>query len=74
MMVPASLLPIASAMFVFYAHGGCREILRRQFGRDFYQAVADANRLEFLSLRKTLEGIAEQADYSRIRSMLKQDF
>jgi hypothetical protein len=48
--------------------------LRRQFDREYFQSIVNANRLEFPSLRKSLEEFGAPVDYPRLRMMLKCDF
>ena len=61
-------------MFFFYFQVTCQKILRRQFDREYFQSIANANRLEFPSLRKSLEEFGAPVDYPRLRMMLKCDF
>jgi len=68
------LLTLSAATFFFYLQVTCQKILRRQFDREYFQSVAKAIRLEFPSLRKSLEESHAPADYSRLRLMLKSDF
>jgi len=74
-MIPAALILILStAMFFFYFQVTCQKILRRQFDREYFQSIVNANRLEFPSLRKSLEEFGAPLDYPRLRMMLKCDF
>jgi hypothetical protein len=61
-------------MFFFYFQVTCQKILRRQFDREYFQSIVNANRLEFPSLRKSLEEFGAPVDYPRLRMMLKCDF
>jgi hypothetical protein len=61
-------------MFFFYFQVTCQKILRRQFDREYFQSIVNANRLEFPSLRKSLEEFGAPLDYPRLRMMLKCDF
>jgi hypothetical protein len=74
MIVAALILILSTAMFCFYFQVTCQRILRRQFDREYFQSIANANRLEFPSLRKSLEEFGTPVDYSRLRMMLKCDF
>ena len=74
MIVAALILILSTAMFFFYFQVTCQNILRRQFDRQYFQSIANANRLEFPSLRKSLEEFGAPVDYSRLRMMLKCDF
>jgi hypothetical protein len=61
-------------MFFFYFQVTCQKILRRQFDREYFQSIVNANHLEFPSLRKSLEEFGAPVDYPRLRMMLKCDF
>jgi hypothetical protein len=74
MIVAALVLILSTALFFFYFQVTCQKILRRQFDREYFQSIAIANRLEFPSLRKSLEEFGTPVDYSRLRMMLKCDF
>jgi hypothetical protein len=74
MFLPALILILSTALFFFYFQATCQKILRRQFDREYFQAIVNANRLEFLSVRKALEDFDEPVDYPRLRMMLKCDF
>jgi hypothetical protein len=74
-MIPATfVLILSAALFFFYLHVICQKILRRQFDREYFESIVNANRLEFPSLRKSLEGLGAPVDYPRLRMMLKCDF
>ena len=74
MMFAALILIISTALFFFYFQVTCQRILRRQFDREYFQSIVNANRLEFPSLRKSLEEFGTPIDYPRLRMMLKCDF
>jgi hypothetical protein len=74
-MITASLiLIISTALFLFYFQATCQRILRTQFEQDYFRSIVNANRLEFPSVRKALEGAEGPVDYSRFRMTLKCDF
>jgi len=74
-MVLATLILILSmAMFFFYFQATCQKILRLQFDKEYFRAIVNANGLEFLGLRKSLEEFGAPVDYPRLRMMLKCDF
>ena len=74
-MIFAALISILStAMFFFYFQVTCQKVLRRQFDREYFQSIVNANRLEFPSLRKSLEEFDAPVDYARLRMMLKCDY
>lgn len=70
----ALILIISTAMFFFYFQAVCQKILRRQFDREYFRSIVNANRLEFPSLRKLLEAFGTPVDYPRLCMMLKCDF
>ncbi len=74
MIVAVLILILSTALFFFYFQVTCQKILGRQFDREYFQSIANANRLEFPSLRKSLEDIGAPVDYSRLRMMLRCDF
>jgi len=74
MFVAVLILILSTALFFFYFQVTCQRILGRQFDREYFQSIANANRLEFPSLRKSLEEFDAPLDYSRLRMMLKCDF
>ena len=74
-MIPATfVLILSAALLFFYIQVACQKILRRQFDREYFQSIVNANRLEFPSLRKSLEEFGAPVDYPRLRMMLKCDF
>jgi hypothetical protein len=74
MILAALILILSTALFFFYLQVICQKILRRQFDREYFQSIVNANRLEFPSLRKSLEEFGAPVDYPRLRMMLKCDF
>jgi hypothetical protein len=74
MILAALILILSTAMFFFYFQVTCQKILRRQFDREYFQSIVNANRLEFPSLRKSLEEFDAPVDYARLRMMLKCDY
>ena len=74
-MIQAWLIFILSvAMFFFYFQATCQKILRRQFEREYFESIASVIRLEFPSIRKSLEGHGSPVDYSRVPRTLECDF
>ena len=74
-MVMAWLFLILSlAMVFFYFQATCQKILRRQFDQEYARSIANVIRLEFPSLRESLEEFGAPLDYSRLPKMLKCDF
>jgi hypothetical protein len=74
MIATALILILSTAMFFFYFQVTCQKILRRQFDREYFQSIANAIRLEFPSLRKSLKEFGAPVDYPRLRMILKCDF
>jgi hypothetical protein len=74
MIFAALILILSTAMFFFYFQVTCQKVLRRQFDREYFQSIVNANRLEFPSLRKSLEEFDAPVDYARLRMMLKCDY
>jgi len=74
MILAALILIFSTALFFYYFQVTCQRILRRQFDREYYQSIVNANRLEFPSLQKSLEEFGAPVDYPRLRMILKCDF
>jgi hypothetical protein len=74
MIVATLILILSAAMFFFYFQTTCQSILRRQFDLEYFRSIANANRLEFPSLRKELEESGAPIEYSRLRGALRCDF
>ena len=74
MALAALILILSSAFFLFYLQVTCQRLLRRQFDREYFLAIVNANRLEFPAVRRTLEEFNAPVDYPRLRIMLKCDF
>lgn len=74
MFLAALILILSTALFFFYFQATCQKILRRKFDQEYFQAIVNANRLEFPSVRKALEDFGAPVDYPRLRMMLKCDF
>ena len=68
------ILILSAALLFFYFQVICQKILRLQFGREYFRAVAEANRLEFVALRNSLEKFNAIGDYPRLRKELACDF
>jgi hypothetical protein len=74
MVLAALILILSSAFFFFYLQVTCQRILRRQFDREYFLAIVNANRLEFPAVRRAVEEFNAPVDYPRLRMMLKCDF
>jgi hypothetical protein len=74
MILAALILILSTALFFFYFQGALHKILRRQFDREYFRAIVNANRLEFAAVRKALEEFDAPVDYPRLRMKLRCDF
>jgi hypothetical protein len=74
MFVASLVLVLSTALFFFYFQATCQRILRRRFDREYFQAIVNANRLEFPVVRRTLEEYEVPVDYARVRMTLKCDY
>jgi len=74
MVLAALILILSAAFFFFYTQITCQSILRRQFAREYFLAIVNANRLEFPAVRQMLEEFNAPVDYPRLRMTLKCDF
>jgi hypothetical protein len=68
------ILTLSMAMFFFYLQTICLRILQREFDRDYFLPIVNANRLEFPSVRKAVQEFDTPIDYARFCMMLKCDF
>ena len=74
MLLASLILIVSTALFLFYLQATCQRILRTQFEQEYFRSIVNANRLEFPSVQKALDGIEGPVDYSRFRMTLKCDF
>jgi len=74
MFMPALILILSTALFFFYLQAVCQKILRRRFEEDYFQAIVNANGLEFPSVRKSLAQFGSPVEYARLMMTLKCDF
>jgi len=74
MLLATLILTLSMAMFLFYLQTICLRILRREFERDYFLPIVNANRLEFPSVRQALQEFNAPVDYARFCMMLKCDF
>jgi hypothetical protein len=73
MVLAALVLTLSTALF-FYLQGTLQSILRRQFDREYFLAIVNANRLEFPAVRKELEEFNAPVDSLQLLMRLKCDF
>ncbi len=74
MFVPVLIMTVSTALLFFYFQVVCQKILQRRSTEEYFQSIVNANRLEFPSVRRSIEGFGASAEYSRLRVMLKHDF
>ena len=74
MFIAALILIISTGMFLFYVHAICQRILRREFNKDYYLAIVNANRLEFPAVRRAAEALEAPLDFARVRLTLRCDY
>jgi hypothetical protein len=74
MVMAGLILILSSALFFFYLQTVCQKILLRHFEQEFFQAIVNANRLEFPSVRRAIEEFGAPVDYGRLLMTLKCDF
>lgn len=74
MFMAAMILILSTGLFCFYLQAVCQKILRRQFSQEFFQSIVNANRLEFPSIRKSIEDFSAPVEYPRLLLTLKCDF
>ncbi len=69
------ILAMSGALLVFWLRSVVQSILRERFEQSYSAEVAEANRLEFLHIRKALqEQAGEVADYRGALDALERDF
>ena len=74
MFMAALILILSTALFFFYLQSVCQKVLRRRFEENYYQAIVNANGLEFPSVRKALAEFGNPVEYPRLMMTLKCDF
>ncbi len=74
MFMAALILILSTGLFFFYLQAVCQKILRRQFTQEFFQSIVNANRLEFPSVRKSIEAFDSPMEYPRLSVTLRCDF
>ncbi len=73
-LVSISILVISAFMLVFWLRSASRSILQERFEQNYSAEVAEANQLEFLTVRKALSDGAESVDYSSSLGALERDY
>ncbi len=74
MLIVTLILTISTGLLFFYLQAFCQRLLQRQFRLEFFQAIANTNRLEFPSVRKAIEDLGSPLEYPRLTVALKCDF
>jgi hypothetical protein len=74
MFLAAIVLIVSTALFFFFLQATCQQILRRSFDQEYFQPIVNANRLEFLAVRQSLDDSDLSADYARLLAQLKCDY
>jgi hypothetical protein len=74
MFMPAIVLVVSMSLLLFYLHVFWQKFLRRRDSREFYQAIVNADRLEFPSHRKDTEDFESPGEYPHLLQALKCDF
>ncbi len=74
MFLAALIFILSTALFFFYLQAACQNILRTQFDREYFQAIVNANRLEFPSIHKAVQEFDAPVPYARLRMMIKCDY
>jgi hypothetical protein len=74
MVLAVLILILSTALFFFYLQGTLQRILRRQFDREYFLSIVNANRLEFPAVRKALEEMNAPFDPLQLQMRLKCDF
>jgi len=74
MFMPALILILSTGLLFFYLQAVCQKLLRRRFTQEYFQAIVNANRLEFPSVRKAIEDLGAPVEYPRLTVTLKCDF
>jgi hypothetical protein len=74
MLLAALIVILSTAMLVCHFQVTCQGILRHQFNPEYFQTIARANFLEFLSLPKSLDGVGARPAYPAVWGMLERDF
>jgi hypothetical protein len=74
MFMAALILVFSTGLFFFYLQAVCQKILSREFSQQFFQAIVNANRLEFPSIRRAIEDVGSPLEYPRLLLTLKCDF
>ena len=74
-LVSVSILIISALMLVFWLRSASRSILQERFEQNYSAEVAEANQLEYLTVRKAVsDGPEDSVDYANSLGALERDF
>jgi hypothetical protein len=74
-MISAIIVLVGSlALCLFYLQVICQNILKREFERDYFASIVNANRLEFVYIRSSLVEFDTPVDYAWTRLALRCDY
>jgi hypothetical protein len=68
------ILITSTGLLFFYLETFCQKLLQRHFRQEFFQSIANTNRLEFPSVRKAIKDLGSPLEYPRLTLTLKCDF
>ncbi len=74
MVVATLILIVSTGLLLFYFQTTCQRILRHRFEQEYFRAIVNANRLEFLAIRKAVEEFDAPVEFARVRMTLKCDY
>lgn len=74
MIVACLILIVSTGLFAFYVQTTCQKILGQQFGQEYFQAIVNANRLEFPAVQKAIEEFDAPVEYPRYCTALRCDY
>jgi len=74
MLIVTLILTISTGLLFFYLQAFCQRLLQRHFRQEFFQTIANTNRLEFPSVRKAIKDLGSPLEYPRLTVALKCDF
>jgi hypothetical protein len=74
MFMAAIVFVVSMSLLLFYFHAFWQKFLRRRDSRESYQAIVNADRLEFPSDRKAAEDFESPGGYPHLLQALKCDF
>lgn len=74
-LVSVFILASSGVLLLLWLRSACQSVLNSRFERDYSSEVAEANQLEFLAIRRTLESYPEEMhDLSEVVTALERDY